>query len=79
MRNVRLVNITGTVNSVGVIHGLTNSFVSDVKFSDCHLTAQRGLVLSNTRDIDTAGLKLEVQTGEAIMRRDNVENDADLN
>ena len=74
VRNVRLVNITGTVNSVGVIHGLTNSFVSDVKFSDCHLTAQRGLVLSNTRNIDTAGLKLEVQNGEPITQNNSPDN-----
>ena len=69
VRNVRLVKITGTVNSVGMIHGLPGSPVSGVKFEDCHLIAQRGLVLDNTRDIDTAGLKLEVQTGEPIVER----------
>ena len=36
--------------------------------------AQRGLVLSNTRDIDTAGLKLEVQNGEPITQNNSPDN-----
>ena len=36
--------------------------------------AQRGLVLSNTRDIDTAGLKLEVQNGAAITQNNSPDN-----
>jgi polygalacturonase len=66
VRNVRLINLHGTVNSVGSISGLPGSFVSDVKFEDCHLTAQRGLTLENTRDIDTTGLKIEGVSGEAV-------------
>jgi polygalacturonase len=68
VRNVKLVNVTGTVNSAGVIHGLKDSPVSGVKFENCHLAAQRGLVLENTRDIDVSGLKLEVKSGEPIVQ-----------
>ncbi len=74
VRNVRLINITGTVNSVGVIRGMKDSPITGVKFENCRLKAQRGLVLENTRDVDTAGLKLEVETGEPVLRRDAAVN-----
>jgi polygalacturonase len=68
VRNVKLINVTGTVNSAGVIHGLKDSPVTGVKFENCQLDARRGLTLENTREIDVAGLKLNVQEGEPIMR-----------
>jgi len=69
VRNVKIINLHGTVDSAGGISGLPDSPILGVKFENCHLTAQRGLVLSNTRDVDTAGLKIEVQTGEPIVQR----------
>jgi polygalacturonase len=74
VRNVRIINVTGTVNSVGTLQGLKDSPITKVKFEDCRLKAQRGLVLENTRDIDTAGLKLEVESGEPIVRRASLTN-----
>lgn len=68
IRNVRLINITGTVNAVGAISGLKDSPISDVKFEDCHLVAQRGLTLKNTRDIETAGLMVDGITGEEVIQ-----------
>jgi polygalacturonase len=69
VRNVQLINVTGTANSVGVLHGLKDSPITGVRFENCRLTAQRGLVLENTRDIDTSGLKLDVKSGDPIMDR----------
>jgi hypothetical protein len=69
VRNVRLINLHGTVNSVGSISGLAGSPVTDVKFEDCQLTAQRGLTLDHTRDIDTKGLKIDGLTGTPILLR----------
>jgi hypothetical protein len=70
VRNVKLINITGTVTSGGRIHGLKDSPIENVSFKNCVVTAQKGLVLENVRGLDTSGLKLTVAEGEAIVRRD---------
>ena len=70
VRNVQLINFIGTVQSGGVMHGLKGSPIHDVKFENCKLTAQRGLTLENTKDLDLAGLDLKVAEGEPIIRRD---------
>lgn len=70
VRNVQLINITGTVGSGGRIHGLAASPIENVRFRNCVVTAQKGLVLENVRGLDTNGLKLTVAEGEAIVRRD---------
>ncbi|WP_084708558.1 glycoside hydrolase family 28 protein [Hymenobacter norwichensis] len=70
VRNVKLINITGTVTTGGRIHGLKNSPIENVSFQNCVVTAQKGLVLENVRGLDTSGLKLTVVEGEAIVRRD---------
>ena len=70
VRNVKLINITGTVTSGGRIHGLKDSPIENVSFRNCVVTAQKGLVLENVRGLDTSGLKLTVTEGEAIVRRD---------
>jgi polygalacturonase len=70
VRNVRLINFSGTAQAGGVIQGLKGSPILDLKIENCKLTAQRGLVLSNTQDPDLSGLELKVAQGEPIVRRD---------
>ena len=70
VRNVQLINFTGTAQSVGVFNGLKGSPIHDVKFVNCKITAQRGLTLENVRDLDLAGLSATVAEGDAIIRRD---------
>ena len=69
VRNVKLINIHGTASSVGKIHGLKDSFVDGVVFEKCEITAQRGLVIDNARNVDTAGLRLHVAEGEPIAHK----------
>jgi hypothetical protein len=69
VRNVKMINISGTVNSAGVIHGLPGSPIKGLLFENCNLTAQRGLMLENVTNIDSAGLHLQVQSGEPITIR----------
>ncbi len=69
VRNVKLINVHGTVDSAGIIHGLTDSFIDGVTFENCDITAQRGLTIENARNVDLSGLKLTVKTGEAVTRR----------
>ena len=67
VRNVRLVNFSGTARAGGVIQGLKGSPIQDVKFENCKLTAQSGLVLENEKIPDLAGLELKVAEGEPII------------
>jgi polygalacturonase len=69
VRNVKMINISGTVNSAGAIHGLPGSPIRGLTFENCNLTAQRGLMLENVTNIDSAGLHLKVPSGEPITIR----------
>jgi exo-poly-alpha-galacturonosidase len=72
VRNVKLINITGTANSVGSFHGTAADPITGVTFTGCEITAPRGLTLEHTRDVDTSGLKINGVTGDAItLRGDN--------
>ena len=66
VRNVKLINITGTANSVGSFHGTAADPITGVKFTGCEITAQRGLTLEHTRDVDMSGLKINGVTGDPI-------------
>ena len=69
LRNIKLVNIHGNAGSVGRIRGLTDSLIDGIVFERCDITAQRGLVIENAKNVDTAGLTLHVSDGEPIVRR----------
>ena len=69
VRNVRLINFSGTAQSGGVMRGLPDSPILSVKFENCKVTAQRGLVLENVQRLDLSGLELTVAEGEPIIRR----------
>jgi polygalacturonase len=68
VRNVKLINISGTTNTVGVIHGLKDSLIDGVVFENCAISAQRGLRIDNARHIDLSGLKIDVKEGEPVTR-----------
>lgn len=69
VRNIRLVNITGTVRTVGVIAGLDDSPIRDLKFENCQLTAETGLALYAVQDPDLSGLQIEAAAGEPVFWR----------
>ena len=66
VRNIKIINVHGTARAVGKIHGLPDSFVDGVTFEKCDITAQRGLVITNARHVDLAGLALHVAEGAPI-------------
>jgi hypothetical protein len=68
-RNFRLIHVTGDADSIGVFHGLATSPLTDVTFSDCALTANRGLVLEHAESVSLAGLTLTVKDGPAVTTR----------
>lgn len=67
VRNVKIINVHGTVNNAGVIHGLPGSPIEGITFENCEITAQRGLRIENAINVNTAGLKINVAQGEPII------------
>ncbi|MGB7758395.1 MAG: glycosyl hydrolase family 28 protein, partial [Bryobacteraceae bacterium] len=72
VRNVTIRNVTGTVKSVGMMHGLAGSPILNVKFAKCNITADKGFVIENARKVDLSGLRITVKSGDAITKK-NVE------
>jgi polygalacturonase len=70
VRNVRIINVSGDVASVGIIHGLADSPIRDIHFENCEITAQKGFRLDHARNVDLSGLKLNVKDGEPITKTD---------
>jgi exo-poly-alpha-galacturonosidase len=69
VRNVKIINVSGTTKNVGDMHGLKDSPIRNVTFENCHIKAQRGFGLEYVEDIDLSGLTIEVEQGESIIRR----------
>jgi polygalacturonase len=67
VRNVKIINVTGTVKTAGIIHGLKDSPIENVKFENCKISAQKGLTIDNVKDVDFSGLDLKVEQGEPII------------
>ena len=69
VRNITIRNITGTVSSVGMMHGLADSPIENVKFEHCKITAQKGFVIENAHKVDLSGLILDVKEGAPITKK----------
>jgi len=69
VRNVKMINVSGTVNSAGVIHGLRDSPIQGLTFENCQLSAQRGLTVEYATNVDYSGLHIQAATGQAIILR----------
>lgn len=74
VRNVKIINVSGDVKSVGVIHGLKNSPIENVIFENCNINAKRGLLLENVTNLDLSGLTIKVEEGDAVISN-NVKSD----
>ena len=69
VRNIKIINVSGTVKNVGIMHGLPDSPIRNVSFQNCRIEATTGFVLENVENIDLSGLDLNVEEGQAIIRR----------
>jgi exo-poly-alpha-galacturonosidase len=68
-RRIRLINVHGTARDGGVIRGLPDGFIDGVTFDKCVVSADKGLVIQDARNVDTAGLALTAKDGPPITRR----------
>lgn len=69
VRNVHIINVRGTVQNVGDMHGLEDSPIQNVTFTNCEITAQKGFIIEHVEGLDLSGLKLNVEEGEAIITK----------
>ena len=69
VRNVNIINVSGTVGHVGEIYGLKDSPIENVVFENCTINAGSGLILENVKRLDLSGLTIHVEEGEAIIRK----------
>jgi len=69
VRNVKIINVSGTTASVGDMHGMKDSPIRNVTFENCKIKAMRGFTIDNVEELDLSGLTIEVEQGEAIIRR----------
>jgi polygalacturonase len=65
LRNIQLIDVTGTAAAVGVIRGLPGSPVTGVTFAGCRITAKKALVVERAKDIDLAGLAVTLEPAPA--------------
>ena len=72
VRNVRIINVSGTTDAVGDMHGLPESPIRNVTFENCRIKAKKGFVLEHVEDVDLSGLTIEVEEGPAVIRRDKL-------
>jgi polygalacturonase len=70
VRNVRIVNVSGDVQTVGIIHGLADSPIEGIHFENCKIAAQKGFRLDHARNVDLSGLQLDVKEGDAVTKTD---------
>jgi hypothetical protein len=67
---VKIINVSGDVTSVGIIHGLAGSPIQGVTFQNCKITAARGFRLDHARGVDVKGLTMDVKQGDALTTTD---------
>ena len=70
VRNITIINISGTADSVGDMNGLKDSPITGVKFINCNINAKKGFTLKNVNNIDLSGLTITGATGEDIIREE---------
>jgi polygalacturonase len=76
IRNVQLINITGDAKNAGIMYGLPDSPITNVKFESCKITAEKGLEVQDVKDVDFSGLELTVKDGKPIIMKNAKPEDA---
>jgi exo-poly-alpha-galacturonosidase len=64
LKDIELINVSGTAKSGGSLIGLKDSPINHVKFSHCHIEAQTGLKVTDVADMDYSGLNLKIIANE---------------
>jgi exo-poly-alpha-galacturonosidase len=70
VRNVRIINVSGTVGSVGDMSGLEGSPIQGVTFENCNIKAERPFVLRHVEGLDLSGLHIEIPEGTGVVHEE---------
>jgi len=68
VRNVKIINVSGTANAVGNMSGLEGSPIQGVQFQSCNIAAEKGFTIRYADNVDLSGLVITGVKGEAIIR-----------
>ncbi|MEO6673761.1 MAG: glycoside hydrolase family 28 protein [Ginsengibacter sp.] len=71
VRNVNIINVTGTADAVGDMHGLKGSPINGVTFKDCNITAKKGFLIEYAKNVDLSGLKITGVEGQAVIQKND--------
>ena len=69
VRDVKIITVSGTTDTVGNMYGLPDSPIQNVSFQNCTIKAQKGFVLEHVENLDLSGLTIEVEQGEPIIHK----------
>jgi exo-poly-alpha-galacturonosidase len=67
MKDIELINVSGTAKSGGSFMGLNGSPINNLKFTNCNIEAQTGLRVTYITNADYSGLNLKVKEGEKVI------------
>ncbi len=76
LRNVKIINCSGLGNSAGIIHGLTDSLISNLTFENCEVHTYTGITVDHVTDevkasLQGPGLKINAERSAPIIWRDS--------
>lgn len=66
MKDIFLINVSGTAAHAGHMEGLPATPITDVHFIDCSVTADTPLRINHTERVDTSGLHVVNTAGEPL-------------
>ncbi|MGQ7947305.1 glycoside hydrolase family 28 protein [Flavobacterium sp. WC2509] len=74
VRNVKIINVSGTTDVVGNMSGLEGSPIQGVQFENCNIKAQKGFTIKYANNVALSGLTITGVSGETIIRKEIKEN-----
>jgi Endopolygalacturonase len=69
VRNVKIINVSGTANAVGNMSGLEASPIQGVQFKNCSIEARKGFTIKYANNVDLTGLTIMGVKGPAVIRK----------
>jgi exo-poly-alpha-galacturonosidase len=70
VRNVKIINVSGTADAVGDMSGLEGSPIVGIKFSKCTIKAQKGFTIQHAKNVDLEGLHVTGVNGQVVTLKD---------
>jgi exo-poly-alpha-galacturonosidase len=74
VRNIKIINVTGTADAVGNMSGLEGSPIIDVQFQNCIISAKKGFIIQYASNVDLSGLTIKGVNGEPVTKKNVTEN-----